>query len=311
MTPIQILRLLLSNYVCTIILLGMKGIVLAGGTGSRLWPMTKGVSKQLLPVYDKPLIHYPIATLMLAGVREICIITTPKDQNSFKAALGNGANLGVQFEYLIQENPGGLAQAFQIAEDYVNGDKCALILGDNLFHGPGLGRHLANYANVEGAQIFAYSVADPARYGVVSFDADGRVETLEEKPNKPKSSFAIPGLYFYDNQVFDIAKSVKPSSRGEVEITSVNEVYLEINQLNVSILPRGTAWMDVGTFESLHQASAYIKAIQSRQGSKISCLEEIAFRQKWISESQLEETIHSYRQNEYANYLKLLLEHQE
>jgi glucose-1-phosphate thymidylyltransferase len=248
---------------------------------------------------------------MLAGIREICIITTPQDQNSFKAALGNGANLGVKFEYLIQENPGGIAQAFYIAEDFVNSDKCALILGDNLFHGPGLGRHLSEYANVEGAQIFAYSVADPERYGVVSFDADGKVKTLEEKPEQPKSSFAIPGLYFYDNQVFEIARSVKPSSRGEVEITSVNEVYLERNQLNVKVLPRSTAWMDIGTFESLHQASAYIEAIQSRQGSKISCLEEIAFKQKWISESQLEEIIYSYRKTEYATYLRLFLERQQ
>ncbi len=288
----------------------MKGIVLAGGTGSRLWPITKGVSKQLLPVYDKPLIHYPIATLMLAGIREICLITTPQDQENFKAALGDGSNLGVHFEYLIQDRPAGLAQAFTISEDFISGEKCALILGDNLFHGPGLGSHLAEYSSVEGAQIFAYKVVDPERYGVVSFEANGKVKTVEEKPSNPKSSFAITGLYFYDNQVVEIAKNVKPSNRGELEITSVNQVYLEMNQLNVSILPRGTAWMDTGTFDSLHEASAYIKAIQSRQGSKISCLEEIAFRKKWITENQLETLINEYRQTEYSIYLTELLENQ-
>jgi glucose-1-phosphate thymidylyltransferase len=286
----------------------MKGIVLAGGTGSRLWPITKGVSKQLLPVFDKPLIHYPIATLMLAGIRDICIITTPQDQNNFKSALGDGSSLGINFNYLIQENPGGLAQAFTISEDFINREKCALILGDNLFHGSGLGSHLADYNDVNGAQIFAYKVSDPQRYGVVSFDENGKANSVEEKPKEPKSSFAITGLYFYDNQVVEIAKNVKPSKRGEVEITSVNEAYLNINQLNVSILPRGTAWMDTGTFESLHEAGSYIKAIQLRQGSKISCLEEIAFRKKWITESQLEKLIDDYRRTEYAIYLTELLE---
>jgi glucose-1-phosphate thymidylyltransferase len=286
----------------------MRGIVLAGGTGSRLWPITKGVSKQLLPVFDKPLIHYPIATLMLAGIREICIITTHQDQNNFKSALGDGSSLGINFKYLVQENPGGLAQAFTISEEFINGEKCALILGDNLFHGSGLGSHLADYNDVNGAQIFAYKVSDPERYGVVSFDEDGKANSVEEKPKEPKSSFAITGLYFYDNQVVEIAKNVKPSKRGEVEITSVNEAYLNMNQLNVSILPRGTAWMDTGTFESLHEAGSYVKAIQLRQGSKISCLEEIAFRKKWITESQLEKLIDDYKRTEYAIYLTELLE---
>ena len=286
----------------------MRGIVLAGGTGSRLWPITKGVSKQLLPVFDKPLIHYPIATLMLAGIREICIITTPQDQNNFKSALGDGSSLGINFKYLVQENPGGLAQAFTISEEFINGEKCALILGDNLFHGSGLGSHLTDYNDVNGAQIFAYKVSDPERYGVVSFDEYGKANSVEEKPKEPKSSFAITGLYFYDNQVVEIAKNVKPSKRGEVEITSVNEAYLKMDQLNVSILPRGTAWMDTGTFESLHEAGSYIKAIQLRQGSKISCLEEISFRKNWITENQLEKLIDGYRQTEYAIYLTELLE---
>ena len=282
----------------------MKGIVLAGGTGSRLWPITKGVSKQLLPVYDKPLIHYPIATLMLAGIRDISIITTPDDQSSFKIALGDGSQFGVHFEFLVQEEPKGLAQAFIITERHIAGDKCALILGDNLFHGVGLGRHLANFTDVDGAQIFAYEVTDPERYGVVSFDVNGKAETLEEKPVNPKSLYAVPGLYFYDQQVFDIARDVKPSSRGELEITSVNEAYLKMEKLQVSILPAGTAWMDTGTFTSLHDASSYIRALQERQGNKISCLEEVAYKQKWISDSDLDKIIHGYRQTDYATYLK-------
>jgi glucose-1-phosphate thymidylyltransferase len=287
----------------------MKGIVLAGGTGSRLWPVTKGVSKQLLPVYDKPLIHYPIATLMLAGIRDISVITTPGDRDAFESALGDGSNLGMHFEFLIQEEPKGLAQAFPIAEKHIAGDKCALILGDNLFHGVGLGRHLANFADIRGAQIFAYKVNDPERYGVVSFDAEGKAETLEEKPVNPKSSFAVPGLYFYDSQVFDIAREVKPSARGEVEITSVNKAYMNMNQLQVSILPGGTAWMDTGTFSSLHDAASYVRALQERQGNKIACLEEVAYRQEWISDLDLEKIIDGYRKTEYATYLTELLNH--
>ena len=286
----------------------MKGIVLAGGTGSRLWPITKGVSKQLLPVFDKPLIHYPIATLMLAGVREISIISTPSDHEIFKQSLGDGRDFGISFEYLVQPEPKGLAQALIIAEKSIAGEKCALILGDNLFHGVGLGRHLSRFNNVVGAQIFAYKVSDPERYGVVSFDSSGLANAIEEKPTQPKSQYAVPGLYFYNNQVLEIAKSVKPSSRGELEITAVNQAYLDMGQLNVSILPNGTAWMDTGTFSSLLDAGNYVRTLQDRQGNKISCLEEIAFRQKWITDEKLEEIIKSYKDREYGNYLKNVLE---
>jgi len=285
----------------------MKGIVLAGGTGSRLWPITRGISKQLIPIFDKPLIHYPIATLMLAGIKDIAIITTPEDQENFLRVLGNGSRLGVNFEFLVQEKPAGLAQALLIAEGYVAGDNCALILGDNLFHGAGLGRHLNEFFDLQGAQIFAYKVADPERYGVVTFDIDGHVQSLEEKPIKPKSSFAVPGLYFYDSDVFSIARDVKPSKRGEFEITDVNNVYLRMGKLKVSVLPSGTAWMDTGTFASLHDASSYVRVLQDRQGIKISCLEEIAFRQGWISEHQLHEISSEYLRTEQAKYLLEIL----
>jgi glucose-1-phosphate thymidylyltransferase len=285
----------------------MIGIVLAGGTGSRLWPITKSISKQLLPVFDKPLIHYPISTLMLAGIRNIAIITTVEDQPLFKKALGNGELFGVHFEYFVQNKPAGLAEAFLITEKYIAGNECALILGDNLFHGVGLGRDLEKFQNIDGAQIFASEVSDPHRYGVVSFNQNGKAESLEEKPKFPKSSFAVPGLYFYDNQVFDIAKEVKPSERGELEITSVNEFYLSKNKLNVALLPKGTLWMDTGTFESLHEASSYVQSIQQRQGYKIACLEEIAFRKNWISTSDLEKIIQSYGQNDNAAYLEAVI----
>ena len=286
----------------------MKGIVLAGGTGSRLWPITKGVSKQLLPVFDKPLIHYPIATLMLAGIREISIITTPSDREIFRQSLGDGTDFGISFEFLVQPEPKGLAQAFTIAEKNIVGEKCALILGDNLFHGVGLGRHLSIFNDIDGAQIFAYKVSDPERYGVVSFDGSGLANSIEEKPKKPKSHYAVPGLYFYDDQVLEIAKSVKPSPRGELEITAVNQAYLDMGQLSVSILPNGTAWMDTGTFSSLLDAGNYVRTLQDRQSNKISCLEEIAYRQKWINSGKLEEIIHSYKDREYGNYLKNVLE---
>ena len=286
----------------------MKGIVLAGGTGSRLWPITLGISKQLLPIYDKPLVHYPIATLMLAGIREISIITTPSDHEIFWKSLGDGSQYGVAFDFLVQKEPKGLAQAFTIAERNIAGQECALILGDNLFHGVGLGRHLSTFNKVVGAQIFAYKVADPERYGVVSFDSQGRAETLEEKPKYPKSPFAVPGLYFYDHQVLEIAKQIAPSARGELEITSVNQTYLEMGALNVSILPNGTAWMDTGTFSSLLDAGNYVRTLQDRQGSRISCLEEIAFKQKWIDVENLEEVIQKYNKTDHGNYLKTLLE---
>ena len=285
----------------------MKGIVLAGGTGSRLWPITWGVSKQLLHVYDKPLIHYPISTLMLAGIREILVITTPQDQESFIRLLGNGDRYGVSFSFLAQESPDGLAQAFLIGENFIGKDSCALVLGDNIFYGDGLGTQLKEILNVDGAHIFAYKVKDPERYGVVEFDRNGKVSSIEEKPKSPKSSFAIPGLYFYDNQVVEIAKSVKPSSRGELEITSVNQAYLNLGKLQTTVLARGTAWLDTGTFESLNSASSFIQIIEERQGQKVSCLEEVAWRNGWISDSELAARADEYKSSPFATYLRGLL----
>ena len=285
----------------------MKGIVLAGGTGSRLWPITWGVSKQLLHVYDKPLIHYPISTLMLAGIREILVITTPQDQESFIRLLGNGDRYGVSFSFLAQESPDGLAQAFIIGEDFIGKDSCALVLGDNIFYGDGLGTQLKEILNVDGAHIFAYKVKDPERYGVVEFDRHGKVSSIEEKPKSPKSSFAIPGLYFYDNQVVEIAKSVNPSARGELEITSVNQAYLSIGKLRTTVLARGTAWLDTGTFESLNSASSFIQIIEERQGQKVSCLEEVAWRNGWILDSELATRADEYKSSPYATYLRGLL----
>lgn len=285
----------------------MRGIVLAGGAGSRLWPITRGVSKQLLPIYDKPLVHYPISTLMLVGIREILIITTPQDQDAFKKLLGDGSKFGVRFEYAIQERPEGLAQAFLIGEVFLRGGKVALVLGDNIFHGEGLGNKLSKLRAVDGAHIFAYKVKDPERYGVVEFDKSGRVLSLEEKPVLPRSSFAIPGLYFYDEKVVEIAKSIRPSARGELEITSINERYLENGKLNVTVLERGTAWLDTGTFESMNAASNFIKVIEDRQGMKVSCLEEIAWRSGWISDSDLLDLSKDYRSSPFAEYLAGLL----
>lgn len=285
----------------------MKGIVLAGGTGSRLWPITWGVSKQLLHVYDKPLIHYPISTLMLAGIREILVITTQQDQESFIRLLGDGDRYGVSFSFLAQESPDGLAQAFIIGEDFIGKDSCALVLGDNIFYGDGLGTQLKEILNVDGAHIFAYKVKDPERYGVVEFDRHGKVSSIEEKPKSPKSSFAIPGLYFYDNQVVEIAKSVKPSARGELEITSVNQAYLSIGKLRTTVLARGTAWLDTGTFESLNSASSFIQIIEERQGQKVSCLEEVAWRNGWISDSELATRADEYKSSPFATYLRGLL----
>jgi glucose-1-phosphate thymidylyltransferase len=285
----------------------MKGIVLAGGTGSRLWPITKGVSKQLLPVYDKPLIHYPLGTLFLAGIKDILIITTSEDLSAFQRLLGDGSQYGVSFEYAIQEKPNGLAEAFLIGEKFIADDNVALILGDNIFHGVGLEKFLREIGSEIGATIFAYKVADPERYGVVEFTGDGRVVSIEEKPAKPKSNFAVPGLYFYNSQVVKVAKGIKPSQRGELEITSINEYYLRAGQLNTKVLERGTTWLDTGTIQTLQAASLYVQIIEERQGSKISCLEEIAWRNGWIPNSQLQELIDSFRGNPYGTYLQNLL----
>ena len=284
----------------------MKGIVLAGGTGSRLWPITKGVSKQLLPVYDKPLIHYPLGTLFLAGIKEILIITTPEDLPSFQRLLGDGSQYGVSFEFETQENPNGLAEAFIIGEKFIDGENVALILGDNIFHGVGLGKQLNTIDLEIGATIFAYKVADPERYGVIEFASDGKVISIEEKPSKPRSSYAVPGLYFYDSQVVELAKGIKPSARGELEITTINELYLKTGQLTTKVLERGTVWLDTGTVQSLHAASSYVQIIEERQGSKISCLEEIAWRNGWIDRAQLINCSLSYKGNPYGDYLMSL-----
>jgi glucose-1-phosphate thymidylyltransferase len=285
----------------------MKGIVLAGGTGSRLWPITKGISKQLLPVYDKPLIHYPLGTLFLAGIREILIITTPEDLPAFKRLLGTGSQYGVSFDFAVQDEPNGLAEAFLIGEKFIDGKNIALILGDNIFHGVGLDKHLQSIDVKNGATIFAYRVADPQRYGVVEFSTEGKVISIEEKPARPKSHFAVPGLYFYDETVVEIAKAIKPSSRGELEITAVNENYLEKGMLTTKILERGTTWLDTGTIQTLHAASSYVQIIEERQGSKISCLEEIAWTNGWISSTELEVLAKNYGANPYGLYLSQLL----
>lgn len=285
----------------------MKGIILAGGTGSRLWPITKGISKQLLPIYDKPLVHYPLGTLMLAGIREILVITTPEDRDAFQRLLGDGSDIGIRLEFAVQPQPEGLAQAFIIGEKFINGSKVALILGDNIFHGAGLGSQLRALSSIEGANIFAYKVRDPERYGVVEFDSSGRVVTIEEKPQTPKSSFAVPGLYFYDEKVVGIAKTITPSTRDELEITSVNQVYLSSNELKTTVLERGTTWLDTGTIESFHAASSYVKIIEERQGNKISCLEEIAWRNGWISTDELVNLALGYRTSPYAEYLRSLI----
>lgn len=285
----------------------MKGILLAGGSGSRLWPITRGISKQLLPVYDKPLVHYPLATLMLAGINDILIITTPEDQPAFKRLLSDGSDLGIQIRFATQEQPNGLAEAFIIGKDFIGMEKVALILGDNIFHGAGLGTQLNTLTDIDGAAIFAYKVSDPERYGVVEFGGDGQVISIEEKPIKPKSKFAIPGLYFYDQLVIEIAKTIEPSARGELEITSINQEYLKLGKLKTSVLERGTAWLDTGTFDSFNAAAAYVKVVEERQGNKIACLEEIAWRNKWISDSQLMKLAEGYKGNSYGNYLNQLL----
>lgn len=285
----------------------MKGIVLAGGTGSRLWPITWGVSKQLLPIYDKPLIFYPISTLMLAGIREILVICTPQDVSIFEKVLGNGDSYGVKFFYKIQEKPDGIAQAFVIGEKFIGGDSCALILGDNLFYGAGLGTKLSQLSDIKGSIVFAFRVVDPERYGVVEFDEKYNVLSIEEKPVNPKSKFAIPGLYFFDNTVIQKSKKLNPSARGEYEITDVISQYLAEGELRVSVLERGTAWLDTGTFDSLQAASTFIQVVEERQGLKIACLEEIAWRNGWISNVQLEDSIKRYGSSPFAKYLADLL----
>ena len=285
----------------------MKGIILAGGTGSRLHPITQGISKQLTPVYDKPMIYYPLSTLMLAGIRDILIITTPADQEQFQRLLGDGSRFGINLEYKVQPSPDGLAQAFILGADFIGNDPVALVLGDNIFYGPGLGTQLATYEQKDGATVFAYRVADPRAYGVVEFDENFNALSIEEKPENPKSDYDIPGLYFYESKVVEYARQIKPSPRGELEITDLNRVYLEQGKLKVEVLPRGTAWLDTGTFDSLADATNFIRTVQSRQGLSVGCPEEIAWRRGWLSDEQLRDIATPLVKSGYGSYLLGLL----
>jgi glucose-1-phosphate thymidylyltransferase len=286
----------------------MRGIILAGGTGTRLHPITRAISKQLMPIYDKPMVYYPLSTLMMAGIREILVITTPEDAEQFRRLLGNGRTWGIEITYAVQPEPKGLAQAFTIGADFIGTEKVALVLGDNIFHGPGLGTRLRSLTDVKGAHVFGYRVAEPTSYGVVEFDDDGTVLSIEEKPERPRSNYAVPGLYFYDNDVVSIARDLKPSARGELEITTVHEEYLRAGRLHVTVLPRGTAWLDTGTFDTMVQASEFIRVTEQRQGLKVGCLEEVAWRNGWITDDDLRGHGDALAKSGYGGYLHGLLD---